>query len=345
MFNYNYVADLIDRLVKNVNYPMQVELHPGPDCGKIHCRYCYGKLQKANNGLLTIDEYAKLLDDLKGKTHLIDISGITTDPISYPFFYELISLLKEREFHFGIHTKGFNLNQNLSHMLNSGITEGNFITISLDSANHETYNLLHGIKKGENVFEFVKDQIKILNNEKVKMNSNLRINLGYLLFKENSKEEHIQEFINTFGQFADVLRFSIPQYPNKAKPIGYLDEQEILNVFSMLKKYETEKIRVLKFDYSAHDQSFNTCWSQRFNITIDKAGFVFPCPQVASFEYNTISYGNIKKQNVWEIWSSGIRAQVLNMRINEEMQCRVCDRKDENINIELEKILNPNKYI
>jgi len=33
------------------------------------------------------------------------------------------------------------------------------------------------------------------------------------------------------------------------------------------------------------------------------------------------------------------------MKVDEEMKCRVCDRKDENINIELEKILNPKKYI
>jgi len=345
MFKYNYVADLIDRLVKNVDYPMQVEFHPGPDCGFIHCRYCYGKLQKANDGLLSIENYTKLLDDLQGRTNLIDISGITTDPISYPYFYELIELLKQRNIHFGIHTKGFKLNQKLSRLLNSGMTDGNFITLSIDSASSEVYNLLHGVKKGEEVFEYVKEQIKVLKNEKETLNSKLRINMGYLLFKENSKEEHIQEFINTFEPYADVLRFSIPQVPNQAKPIGYLSEEEIPPVIAMLKKYERKNIVVLKFDYSAHDKSFNTCWSQRFNITIDKAGNVYPCPQVATSVYNHICYGNIKEQNIWEIWSSNIRNRILKMDVDKEMKCRVCDRKDENINIELEKILNPNKYI
>ena len=113
----------------------------------------------------------------------------------------------------------------------------------------------------------------------------------------------------------------------------------------ILRKYEKENIIILKFDYSEHDKSFNTCWSQRFNITIDKAGNVFPCPQVALSNYNHISYGNIREKNIWEIWNSRKRQSILNMKVDEEMKCRVCDRKDENINIELEKILNPEKYI
>jgi len=60
MFKYNYVADLFDRLVKNASFPMQVELHPGPACA-FNCRYCYGKSQRLNEGLLTIEEYSKSL--------------------------------------------------------------------------------------------------------------------------------------------------------------------------------------------------------------------------------------------------------------------------------------------
>ena len=344
MFKYNYVADLFDRLVKNASFPMQVELHPGHACG-FNCRYCYGKSQRLNEGILTIEEYSNLLDAIAGKTHLIDISGIASDPMSYPYFCELVSLIKKRGFNFGIHTKGDKLNKKFIKLLHSGKTEGSFITLSLDSADRDIYNTLHGIKQDSVLHDSVLEKIAMLKTEKIKSNSELRINITYLLFRDNSKEKDIEQFIQTFEPFADILRFSIPQVPNQITPVKYLKGKEISNTLTMLKDYENEKVVVLKFDYSEHDKSFNTCWSQRFNVTIDKAGNVFPCPQVATSVYNHIRYGNIKEQNIWEIWESKQRANILNMNVNEKMKCRVCDRKDENINIELEKILNPNKYI
>ena len=345
MFKYNYVADLFHRLIKNTDFPMQVELHPGSECGGMHCRYCYGKGQKLNNSLLTIKDYVNLLTDIEGKTNLIDISGIASDPLSYPDIHELIELIKEKRFNYGIHTKGYLLNNNLSRLLHNGTTEGNFITLSIDSANPQTYNRLHGIHENKYAFEKVLDKIKFLKQEKENKNSKLRINIGYLLFQENSSCEEIEKFIEIFKPLVDVLRFSIPQVPNIANPIGYIKDKDIKTKLQMLKKYERENIILLKFDYSEHDKSFNTCWSQRFNITIDKAGNVFPCPQVAVSNYNHISYGNIREHTIWEIWNSKRRQNILNMDVDQEMKCRVCDRKDENINIELEKILNPKKYI
>ena len=346
MFKYNYVADLFNRLVKNADFPMQVELHPGPHCGGMHCRYCYGKGQKINDNMLSIKEYEALLTDVEGKTNLIDISGIVTDPLSYPHFYELIDLIKTKRFHFGIHTKGYLLTPELCKLLNYGDTDGNFITLSIDSTDPKVYNRLHGISnKLGNVFDQTLKKIKLLKEEKEKRNSELRINIGYLLFQENSKRKDIENFIEIFSPIANVLRFSIPQVPNKAKPIGYLPNENIASTLEMLREYEKEQIVVLKFDYSQHDHSFDTCWSQRFNITIDNSGFVFPCPQVASSPYNHLSYGNLREQTIWEIWNSKLRKEILEMDIDKQMKCRVCDRKDENINIELEKILAPHKYI
>ena len=345
MFKYNYVADLFLRIIKDIDYPMQVELHPGGHCGPMNCRYCYGKNQKLNLGELNIDEYTKLLDEINGRTNLIDISGIASDPLSYKYLFELIDLLKQKGCHFGIHTKGYFLTSELSKLINSGRTEGDFITISIDSANKNKYNNLHGIRKNVSAFDKILENVRYLKSVKDKNNSKIRINFGYLLFEENSNPEDIEEFIHIFEPLGDVLRFSIPQVPNVAKPSGFICQEDIDNKLSMLKKYEKDNIVVLKFSYSQHDNSFDTCWSQRFNMTIDKAGNVYPCPQVASSQYNHLRYGNIKLQTLFEIWNSQKRNEIIGMSVDREMKCRVCDRKDENINIELEKILNPEKYI
>jgi radical SAM protein with 4Fe4S-binding SPASM domain len=344
MFNYNYLGSLLERLIKSVSHPMQVEFHPGPDCGQIHCRYCYGKLQKANDGILNIEDYKIILDNLIGKTHLIALAGITTDPMSYPFFKDLMKLINERKFNFGISSKGYALNDELCSTINSGNTDGSFMTLSLDAVDNKTYNLLHGCPKDSTIFEMVYENVKNFKSYKEKLGSKLRFKVAYLLFKENSSENHIYQFIERFSPFVDEIRFSIPQVPNIAKPIGFLSNEEIKQTMQIIKKYEKSKVVMLKFDKSEHDKSFTYCWAQRFNLTIDKSGNVFPCPQVASKNYNNICYGNVKENSIWGIWHSEKRMNILNMKVD-DMKCRVCDRKDETLNVELKNILDIKNFM
>lgn len=348
MFQYNYLRDLVTRLVEANNYPLQVELHPGAHCGPFHCSYCYGKEQVLCNGSLTLDEYSALLDDFLSNSRVlpfIEISGIASDPLSYPDFAGLVNLIKERGFHFGIHTKGFFLNNELMEVLNKEPTAGNYITISIDSAYAEVYNHMHGISSTDReVYDLIKEKVSMFYSQKLKKDSRLRINLTYLLFRSNSKDEHIWKFIKTFKESADVLRFSIPQTPNIGKPVDFLSTNKVAYIFQKLGRLENDKIQILNFKKSVRDENFETCWAQRFNATIDKAGNVFPCPQVALKEYLNLSWGNIKKQSFFDIWGSEKRKAMRNCSI-QTMKCRVCDRKDEMINSDLNKLLSIDRFI
>ena len=179
------MGDLLRRLIKRSTVIPQVELHPGNHCWTFKCRYCYGKGQTVDENTLTINDYAQLLEDLVGKTDLIEISGIKTDPLTYPDIYELLKLVKEKKFQFGIHTKGFFLNEAISELLNTFPTEGNYITFGIDASDRDTYNDLHELPKNSNVFLKVKQNISSLYKNKIKNKSKLRINLTYLLFKKN----------------------------------------------------------------------------------------------------------------------------------------------------------------
>ena len=344
MFKYNYVRDLIERLVEMNDLPLQVELHPGPCCGPFRCKYCYGKGQTLTDGLLSIDDYSQLLDDLIDKTAFIEISGIRSDPLSYPDFYLLLKLIKEKGFKFGIHTKGYFTNDELIKLLNTEPTKGNFITIGVDSASTDIYNEVHGLPPNNNVYDKIEKMIISLYNEKIKRQSKLRINVAYLLLKNNSSKGQIDKFIQTFRKYATVIRFSIPQVPNMAEPINFLNSEEIDETLELLKDYEDDDITVLKFKESNHNQNFKFCWAQRFNATIDKSGNVFPCPQVALKDYFHLRYGNIKESRFWDIWNSERRKKILYMSIK-DMKCNVCDRKDEAINIELNKMLRIDRFI
>ena len=344
MFNYNYVGSLLARLFRENGYTLQLELHPGGHCGPLHCKYCYGLDQSLCEGMLTIKDYERLFEELTNNETFIEISGIRSDPLSYPFFLNLIRLIKNGMHTFGIHTKGYFLNNSLIKLLNSETEKNNYITISVDSANNRVYNMLHGIPvQDKRVFNVVKRNILNIYEEKLRSNSNLRINLSYLLFKNNSSKEHIEEFLSSFGDHSDIIRFSVPQVPNVGKAENFLDWNEIERTFELLKNYENPKVKVLGFIESTREK-FSYCWAQRFNATIDKSGNVFPCPQVALEQYLHLIWGNIRQDSLTNIWNSEKRKKMLKMHVD-EMNCRVCDRKDLCINVELNRIMDSERFL
>jgi radical SAM protein with 4Fe4S-binding SPASM domain len=330
--------------MKNNDVPLQIELHPGSHCGPLDCTFCYGKSQTICKGSLNIGEYSKLLDDLLEYPPFIEISGIRSDPLSYPKFSALIHLVKERNLQFGIHTKAYYLTDEVIKELNATSSEGSYITISINSPTADIYNILHGLESKSDVNEKLKQKIEKLCNEKVKNNSKLKINIAYLLMANNSSKEQIDHFVKIFEKYADAIKFSIPQVPNIARPQNYLDPKKIEEIFKILQNCGNGKVTILNFRESKHNKTFEYCWAQRFNATIDKAGNVFPCPQVALKDYEHLIWGNIKKQGFWDIWNSKTRSSMRGVHVD-EMKCRVCDRKDENINIDLNKLMDNDKYI
>lgn len=176
VFRYNYFGDLVTRLVRSNDFPLQVELHPGSQCGFLRCSYCYSRKQVLCEGLMSIDDYSQLFDELVDNPPFIEISGIGSDPLSYPYFCALLKLIRRRGFSFGIHTKGVLLNRELIELLNSERSEGSYITIGVDSANAGTYNRLHGLAPNSNIYDEVRENIVGLYTEKVRRKSDAWVN-------------------------------------------------------------------------------------------------------------------------------------------------------------------------
>ncbi|MDD5617954.1 MAG: radical SAM protein [Candidatus Omnitrophica bacterium] len=340
-FKYHYVDNFISKLVKKSDVLLQLDIHPGEHCGLFKCCYCYGKGQKQEEGRLTINDYRALLKEVKNRVDFIELSGIISDPLSYPDFNLLLKLIKKYDFRCGIHTKGYFLNKDIIKTLVKA-EEGDFITISLDAAEEKLYNKIHGLPMNSNVFSRVVNSVTDLRREKLSRKSKLRVNLTYLLLKHNCSKEQIREFINRFRDYADIIRFSFPQLPNmltscREEPTSYLTKEEEEKVSKVVKNFLNERIILLKFNDNCHVTHFNKCWTQKFNFIVDKSGNVFPCPQVATSEFSHLIYGNIKKESFSKIWNGARRKKILEMPL-EKMNCRICDRKDENINMSMENI-------
>ena len=177
---------------------------------------------------------------------------------------------------------------------------------------------------------------------KKKRNSRLNINILYLIVEQNFSEGDIEEVIKLLGDFTNVIRLSIPQVRNDGFiPDNYLGDNRSDVIKTIAEKYkDNPKIKVLSYTASNidHKTKFKYCYAQLFQTVIDKAGYVFPCPQVPLFDYKSLAYGNIQDKPLLEILDSAKRRALLSQDVDAEMKCRVCDRKDESVNIKLSEI-------
>ena len=344
MFNYDYFNELIRKLIESNTYPLQIELHPGSSCQGFNCTYCYGKGQYLTKGFgLTEEDYAKLIKDLSHKINFLTLSGISSDPLTNPNIHYIVKQIKNNNLRVGIHTKGLLLNYELSELLNINTAYGDFITFGIDASNSKIYNLLHGLPSHSNIFNIVKHNIESLFNLKLNYSSDLNINISYLLFTNNSSFDQLCDFVKLFSPISDRIKFSFPQIPNVSSvlPSFYIKDR-FSDIEKKVKKvqdvYPNSNIQMVSFSDSKHQTSFSTCNAMRFQAVIDFNGYIFPCPQVATNDFKNLSYGNIRENNFWDIWNSEKRIKLLHTNVT-DLGCRICDRKDENINIELEALL------
>jgi radical SAM protein with 4Fe4S-binding SPASM domain len=348
MFVYNYTTELLKRILFISSIPVQLELHPGNNCAGYTCFYCYGEGQFLNDGIeLEKEEYFKLIDDIKSKIKFITLSGIKSDPLSYKYVYHIIKKLKESNLRVGIHTKGLLLTNKLSKLLNSETEYGDFITLSVNASNSSIYNKIHGLNKKSKAFNTVYSNLDTLYNYKSDTNSTLTINVAYLLFKDNSTKEQIEEFIGLFKDKSDRIKFSFPQIPNMGKDLSDVFLQSNKDQIEIIKTLHAKNpklnIQFPIFENSKHETDFKYCYAQNFQSVIDYCGNIFPCPQIASDDHFKLSYGNIKNSNFWSVWNLKERVELCESPIK-KMNCRICDRKDEEINTKLAKMFN-NKTI
>lgn len=349
MSNYDYYKNTLKKILNNISEPLQLEIQPGTGCEGYNCKFCYGFDKKQNIGWeLSIDRYIKLLDDIKDKTKLVQLAGIKSDPLTYSDIKKLIYNIKIKGFNIGVHTKGYLLTPEIAYLLNINSKEGDFITFSIDSSNNTIYNELHGLPKHSAYLLYVKENIKTLYRLKKLSNSRLNINIACLLFKQNSSYNQMDDFIDQYKYCCDVIKFSFPQVPNDMEKIPYYfiknnqfckEREEIIkNIESLKIKHSNIKIVFLDFENDKHETKFQKCYAQKLLFTVDRIGNVYPCPQVTTQGYNHLIYGNLKEQSFKEIWNSNKRKNILNMSVD-DMKCRICDRKDECLNIKFNEEL------
>ncbi|GGC52770.1 hypothetical protein GCM10011504_33950 [Siccirubricoccus deserti] len=217
-----------------------------------------------------------------------------------------------------------------------------FVTFSLDAFNREQYRRLHGIRPGgagrgegtpgEDYFEKVTANIAAAYAEKRRRNARAELRIAILLFREALGTD-LPAAIRPLTEMADLVRVAVAQERNDGHRPENLPEARAALLHDLALRFAgNPKIRVLEDTADpARDRGFRYCHTQRFQVTIDKSGNLYPCPQVAVSPYGHLSFGNLRDAPLGELLRSPARQRMFGWEVN-AMRCRICDRKDEAIN-------------
>jgi radical SAM protein with 4Fe4S-binding SPASM domain len=225
-----------------------------------------------------------------------------------------------------------------------------FVTLSLDGVTPEEYVKRHGLRgdrrdgvgsaSGGAYFDLVREGLARLRTARDVAGSQTEIRGAFLLFDDNAHEATIEAAMELYGPHVDLLRFALPQYRNDGCSPGDLPSDSKGRLAQLKERFRSEpKIRILSQTATpTRDSCFKQCWAQRFQVVIDKTGNVFPCPQVAVAPHRRLSFGNIRSTRLADLMIGKARADMFGLDVDAEMKCRICDRKDEVLNITLARL-------
>jgi radical SAM protein with 4Fe4S-binding SPASM domain len=343
MANFDYTSDYFWRLAlaHDAKAPMQLELHPGLNCGLYRCQYCFGHGQALNPGRhLSAEEYDAIAASLGEHRPTVIISGIATEPLTHPESPGILRAFRRRGFPVGLYTKGHKLTAEVRAALVDGPGEC-FVTVSLDAGTAVDYDRVHNIAPSKNSelvhaasFENILSNIRALSALKRKVKPDLKLRASILIFEEMAQPGKLAEAVQLLQDHVDLIRVAIAQDRNDGNRIDTLPQYRDL----LLSRFEAEfannpKVAILMNSHTpTRSTAFKHCVVQRTQVTIDKSGNVFPCPQVALAPYQHLRIGNVRKMPLPEILGSAKRRAMFELDIDSEMKCRICDRKDEAVN-------------
>ena len=343
MSTFDYTSDYFWRLVMahDPRALMQLELHPGLNCGLYRCQYCFGHGQPINPGRhLSTEEYEAIAESLDDLRPTVIISGIATEPLTHPEPAGILRAFRRRGFPVGLYTKGHNLSAEVREALVDGPGEC-FITVSLDAGTSVDYDRVHNIAPSKNSemvhaasFENILNNIRALSALKRERKPDLKLRASILVFEEMAQPGKLAEAVRLLQDDVDLIRVAIAQDRNDGQRLDSLPQERD----ALLARFAAEfagnpKVTILMNSHTpTRSAAFKRCVVQRTQVTIDKSGNVFPCPQVALAPYENLKVGNVRHTPLPEILASAHRKTMFGMDIDAEMRCRICDRKDEAIN-------------
>ena len=354
-FKGNYIKDFKifrDEITQKKIIPNQVEFQAPPRGKKIcwlECPYCYGLSADNNGERLSKERGLEILKQiLDGGVKKIIFAGYATDPLNCSYIGELLDLTISNKTVFGFNTKALKISDTFLNALKTNkISEGSYISLSVDAGSNETYNSIHDVKaKKAKIYDQVLNNARRLGD--IRSENYFDLSAAYLVNINSANFNDYENFINDFmSAGCNVLRFSFPQPPKDIKTEkGVIPTQEeinsyILDLNKLKKKYENDKCLIIITNPDADHDIFNKprtlpCYARYLFPTVGFDGWLYNCSQSSSPNFRSTALGDLTKDDFWKLFynydSENLDSflNVCNKKISES-GCR-CDRKEHIVN-------------
>lgn len=307
----------------NIMPPYEVLIHPCSYCN-LSCKWCIGsyvtrdinkdklletKLNQVSNmkkiieGILNYKKEGK--DYISEKTSIfkvenVSFSGITGEPmISKDAISYAIKELKKSGIRVGMFTNGVLITPDIQ----KEILKMDYVLISIDAGNAKTYTRLKCNGKENGTFEKVLNNIESLSKQKEKNNSQLDINIGYIINQYNYEQVYeLAKILKKIGVHYFRLKTDISS-------IMILDEEQSIDVKKQIKKVkeevEDEYFKIIEIhkigDEKQKIRDFKKCFIHYLYGAISADGKVYPCnyhPKVNGYFYDSTIEKNFGV--IWE---------------------------------------------
>ncbi len=327
--------------------PYEVLIHPSSTCN-LRCLWCIGENLSEQQKNERLEEKLRdpehmihilktILDYKEGsfKTENISFSGLLGEPL---VFKEAtltgMKYLQEHGIRTGLFTNGLLMDEEVCKVL-SGIS---YVLISLDAATNRTYCKMkcQGLNQNFNYIKKVTDNIFTLNQVKKKMQSNLDINMGYVVNPYNYFEiEQAAGLAKALG-----VRFFRLKMDIAVKNVLSKEQQQAVTAqIANIKKYlEDDYFHLVEIHSisqmidSDQKRLFSQCYINRIFAAVGSDGCLYACNYHA--KKGGVQFGNLLEENMSDVWK-----RIGQLEIH---QCpRVCDPYKNRAN----NMLNQAKYL
>ena len=287
--------------------PLIIQVEPTTYCN-LECIMCLSPALGRGRMNMSAKQFSNLLTRFE-YTEKISLVGVG-EPLLNPELPEFIRLAKKRNIQIGIATNGILLNGELAkRLLDSGI---DWINISIDGANSETYKRIRGSDKFDTVIKNAENLQHLIANYK-----NVESGIWFTIQKENVNE--LPQMVSLIKSVGYRKLYSQTTHtwgnPDWAKKKGYVLNGNLTELFNSISI--TEKLsRQYNIDYfplnvpnppiEAFEGRYNgrrSCkWPWR-SCYITVEGFVTPCC-MNGCDPNVINFGSIYDLSFEQIWNS-----------------------------------------
>ena len=318
--NFSRILNMYDG---NVMPPYEVLIHPCSICN-LSCKWCIGsyvtrdinKEKILENRLYKKENMKKIIDSIlkykkEGKDYLnggketfkienVSFSGITGEPLlSTESVGYAINELKKDNRRVGLFTNGVLLNDNI---LND-ILKMDYVLVSIDAGKNETYSKLKCNNQNQEMLNKVLKNIENLSKAKDKNNSNLDINVGYIINQYNYNE--IYELASKLKKIG-VHYFRLKTDISSRMILTKEQEKQVIEEIKMVKdNIEDNYFKIIEIHKIGNEtqkiRDLKKCFVHYLYGAISADGNVYPCnyhPRKNGFYYDSAINSDFGK--IWD---------------------------------------------